>query len=94
MSWAADNQSFYEAAGKTLAEKPIFMRTVREERTPRQQQLYDRVGTKMTAPSAFGFALHSYDAVMLLTLAMKQANSTEGPRCARHLRTSRLPTTA
>ena len=26
-SWAADNITFYDAAGKTLAEKPIFMRT-------------------------------------------------------------------
>ena len=29
-SWAADNITFYDAAGKTLAEKPLFMRTVSE----------------------------------------------------------------
>ena len=37
MSWAADNQSFYEAAGKSLAERPLFMRTVTEDRTPRSR---------------------------------------------------------
>ncbi len=80
MTWAADNQSFYEAAGKTLAEKPIFMRTVTEERTPKQQKLYDRIAPKMTSASAFGFAAHSYDAVMVLASAIKQANSTEGSK--------------
>jgi len=79
-SWAADNQSFFEATGKTLAERPIFLRTITEQRTPKQQQLYERVSGKMTSPSAFGFAAHSYDAVMLLALAIKQANSTEGPK--------------
>jgi branched-chain amino acid transport system substrate-binding protein len=80
MTWAADNQSFYEAAGKSLAEKPIFMRTVTEERTPKQQKLYDRVAPKMASASAFGFAAHSYDAVMVLALAIKQANSTDGTK--------------
>src|SRR6516225_11221041 len=91
MSRAADNQSFYEAAGKTLAEKPIFMRTVTEQRTPKQQQLYDRVSGKMTSPSAFGFAAHSYDAVMLLALAIKQANSTEGPKIREALENLQTP---
>jgi branched-chain amino acid transport system substrate-binding protein len=80
MTWAADNQSFYEAAGKTFAEKPIFVRTVTEERTPKQQQLYDRIAPKMTSKSAFGFAAHSYDAVMVLTSAIKQVNSTDGSK--------------
>jgi branched-chain amino acid transport system substrate-binding protein len=80
MSWAADNQSFYEAAGKSLAERPIFKRTVTEDRSPRQQELYDRIAPKMTSPSAFGFAAHSYDAVMLLAAAIKQANTTDGDK--------------
>jgi branched-chain amino acid transport system substrate-binding protein len=80
MTWAADNQSFFEAAGKTLAEKPIFVRTVTEERTPKQQTLYDRVAPKMTSKSAFGFAAHSYDAVMVLASAIKQAGSTDGSK--------------
>ena len=91
MTWAADNQSFYEAAGKTLAEKPIFMRTVTEERSPKQQKLYDRIGSKMTSPSAFGFAAHSYDAVMLLALAIKQANSTDGSKIREALENLQTP---
>jgi branched-chain amino acid transport system substrate-binding protein len=77
-SWAADNITFYDAAGKTLAEKPIFMRTVAETRTPAQQKLFDRLGSKLKAPGSFSFALHGYDSVLILAEAMKQANSTEG----------------
>jgi branched-chain amino acid transport system substrate-binding protein len=77
-SWAADNVTFYDAAGKTLAEKPIFMRTVSENRTPAQQKLFDRVGSKLKAPSSFSFALHGYDSVLLAASAMKQAGGTDG----------------
>jgi branched-chain amino acid transport system substrate-binding protein len=77
-SWAADNITFYDAAGKALAEKPIFMRTVSETRTPAQQKLFDRIGSKLKAPGSFSFALHGYDSVQLLAQAMKQANSTDG----------------
>ncbi len=78
-SWAADNVTFYDAAGKTLAEKPLFMRTVSENRTPAQQKLFDRVGSKLKAPSSFSFALHGYDSVQLLGAAIKQAGTTDGP---------------
>jgi branched-chain amino acid transport system substrate-binding protein len=91
MTWAADNRSFYEAAGKTLAEKPIFMRTVTEERTPKQQKLYDRIAPKMTSASAFGFAAHSYDAVMVLASAIKQANSTDGSKIREALENLQTP---
>ena len=77
-SWAADNITFYDAAGKTLAEKPIFMRTVSESKTPAQQKLFDRIGSKLKAPGSFSFALHGYDSVLILTQAIKQANGTDG----------------
>lgn len=77
-SWAADNITFYDAAGKTLAEKPIFMRTVSETRTPAQQKLFDRIGSKLKAPGSFSFALHGYDSVLILAQAMKQANTADG----------------
>jgi branched-chain amino acid transport system substrate-binding protein len=77
-SWAADNITFYDAAGKTLAEKPLFMRTVSETRTPAQQRLFDRIGSKLKAPGSFSFALHGYDSVLLLTQAIKEANSVDG----------------
>lgn len=77
-SWAADNLSFLNAAGATLAEKPIFLRTVSEARTPRQQALFDRIRPKLDADSAFSFAVHAYDATMLSGMAMAQAGSTDG----------------
>ncbi len=78
-SWAADNVTFFDAAGKTLAEKPLFMRTVNENHTPAQKKLFDRIGAKLKGASAFSFALHGYDSVQLLAQAMRQAGSTEGP---------------
>ena len=77
-SWAADNITFYDAAGKALADKPIFMRTVSESRTPAQDKLYTRIGSKLKAPSSFSFALHGYDSVLIYAAAVKQANSTDG----------------
>ncbi|MFM0616320.1 ABC transporter substrate-binding protein [Paraburkholderia nemoris] len=77
-SWAADNITFYDAAGRTLAEKPVFLRTVSENRTPAQDKLFARVGSQLKAPSSFSFALHGYDSVLLLAQAIKQANSTDG----------------
>jgi len=77
-SWAADNITFFDAAGKSLAEKPLFMRTVSESRTPAQQKLFSRVGSKLKAPSAFSFALHGYDSVLLLAQAIREAGTTEG----------------
>lgn len=77
-SWAADNITFYDAAGKTLAEKPLFMRTVSETRTPTQQKLFDRIGSKLKAPSSFSFALHGYDSVLIYAEAVKQAKTADG----------------
>ena len=90
-SWAADNITFYDAAGKTLANKPIFMRTVSESKTPVQQKLYDRIGSKLKAPSSFSFALHGYDSIQLLAAAMKQANSTDGTALKNALEDLRTP---
>jgi branched-chain amino acid transport system substrate-binding protein len=91
MSWAADNVTFYDAAGKTLAEKPIFMRTISETKTPAQQKFYDRVGSKLKAPSSFSFALHGYDSVLLYAAAVKQANSTDGAAVRQALEDLKTP---
>jgi len=90
-SWAADNITFYDAAGKTLSEKPLFMRTVSEARTPSQQKLFERVGSKLKAPSSFSFALHGYDSVLLYAAAVKQANTTEGPAVRQALEELKAP---
>lgn len=77
-SWAADNLSFINASGPQLAEKPIFLRTVSEDRTPHQQAFFDRIRPRLDADSAFSFAVHGYDGTMLLARAMQQAGSTDG----------------
>jgi branched-chain amino acid transport system substrate-binding protein len=79
-SWAADNLSFINASGPALAEKPIFLRTVSEARTPFQQKFFDRIRAKIDADSAFSFAVHGYDATVLLAKAIQQAGSTDGPK--------------
>ncbi len=79
-SWASDNITFFDAAGKNLASKPIFMRTMVSPSTPAQKALYDRTVSKLAAPSAFPFVVHGYDAVLLVAEAIKQAGSTEGPK--------------
>ncbi|KAF3996465.1 ABC transporter substrate-binding protein [Glaciimonas immobilis] len=76
MSWGIQQPSFYEIAGST-AMRPIFLQTLTDERTPRQQKLFERIAPKMPT-SPFGIAGHAYDAVLLLAAAIKQANSTEG----------------
>lgn len=79
-SWAADNVTFFDAAGKTLAEKPVFMRTMVDPRTPQQKALFERTKAKLAAPSAFPFVIHGYDAVQLIAAAMRQAGSTDGEK--------------
>lgn len=79
-SWAADNASFFDTAGKTLAERPIFMRTITEDRTPDQQKLYDRLAPNLKSKSSFSFAAHCYDATLILAAAIKQANGTDGAK--------------
>lgn len=79
-SWAADNITFFDAAGKNLASKPIFMRTMVNPSTQAQKALYDRTVAKLAAPSAFPFVVHGYDAVLLVAEAIKQAGGTDGQK--------------
>lgn len=79
-SWAADNVTFYDAAGKTLSEKPLFMRTMVDPATPKQKELFERTKAKLAAPSAFPFVVHGYDAVQLVAAAIRQAGGTDGDK--------------
>ena len=76
----ADNITFFDAAGKTLAERALFLRPFLNPDTPAQKQLYERVKSKLAAPSAFLFAMQGYDSTQILAAAMKQAGSTDGPK--------------
>ncbi len=91
-SWAADNVTFYDAAGKANAEKPVFMRTMVDAATPKQKALFDRVKTKLAAPSAFPFTVHGYDAVQVLAAAMRQAGTaTDGSKIRAALEDLKAP---
>lgn len=79
-SWSADNITFFDAAGKNLAEKPIFMRTMLDPVTPKQKELFERTKAKLAAPSAFSFVVHGYDAVQLIAASIKQAGGTDGEK--------------
>jgi|SRR5450830_278883 len=79
-SWAADNITFFDAAGKNLASKPVFLRTMVNPSTPAQKKLYERTGSQLAAPSAFPFVVHGYDATLLVVAAIKQAGTTEGAK--------------
>jgi branched-chain amino acid transport system substrate-binding protein len=92
-SWAADQKAFFETAGRTLAERPLFMRTISQNMTAREQALFDRMKSKMgsSAASQFTFVAQGYDAVMLLTHAIKQANSTDGDKVREALENLQAP---
>ncbi|QDL38670.1 ABC transporter substrate-binding protein [Rhodoferax sediminis] len=79
-SAAADNITFFDAAGKTLASRAIFMRPIVNPDTPVQKKLFERLGAKLAAPSAFIFSIQGYDSTLLLAAAMQQAKSTDGPK--------------
>jgi branched-chain amino acid transport system substrate-binding protein len=90
-SWAADNITFFDAAGKTLASKPIFMRTIVNPTTPAQRKLYERTASKLAAPSAFPFVIHGYDATLIVAEAIKQAGTTDGTKVREALENLNAP---
>lgn len=90
-SWAADNVTFYDAAGKSLAEKPVFMRTMVDAQAPKQKALFERTKDKLAAPSAFPFVAHGYDATLLLAAAIQQAGTTDGAKMREALENLKAP---
>jgi branched-chain amino acid transport system substrate-binding protein len=79
-SHAADNVTFFDAAGKDLASRPIFVRPFVNPETDKQKEFFARLGSKLAAPSAFIFAMQGYDSTLLLAEAMRQAGSTDGTK--------------
>jgi branched-chain amino acid transport system substrate-binding protein len=79
-SHAADNVTFFDAAGKDLAGRPIFVRPFVNPETDKQKEFFARLGSKLAAPSAFIFAMQGYDSTLLLAEAMRQAGSTDGSK--------------
>ncbi|HSW16737.1 MAG TPA: ABC transporter substrate-binding protein [Ramlibacter sp.] len=90
-SQAADNVTFFDAAGKTLAARAIFLRPFINPDTAAQKKLYERVSSQLAAPSAFVFAMQGHDSTQLLAAAMKQAGSTDGPKVRDALESLQAP---
>lgn len=90
-SQAADNVTFYDAAGKTLAERAIFLRPFITPDTPAQKKLLERVQSQLAAPSAYVFAMQGYDSTLLLAAAMRQAGSTDGVKMREALENLQQP---
>lgn len=90
-SQAADNVTFFDAAGKALASRAIFLRPLIAADTPAQKKLLERVQSQLAAPSAYVFAIQGYDSTLLLAAAMRQANSTEGAKIREALENLQQP---
>jgi branched-chain amino acid transport system substrate-binding protein len=90
-SQAADNVTFHDAAGKTLAERAIFLRPFITPETAAQKKLLERVQPQLAAPSAYVFAMQGYDSTLLLAAAMRQANSTDGAKMREALENLQQP---
>jgi branched-chain amino acid transport system substrate-binding protein len=71
-------------AGKSLADKPVFLRTMADPSTPKQKKLYDRIGSKFAAPSAFPFAVHGYDATLLVAQQYAKQVVQMVRKCEKH----------
>jgi branched-chain amino acid transport system substrate-binding protein len=81
-NWVADQKQVADAAGQANIERPILMRTrVGGEMTPDMAKLFNRIkGKTSLGEPPISQASHSYDALMLLVAAIKQANSTDGEK--------------
>ena len=79
-SWAADNVTFYDAAGQDAGRESRCSCARSARRARRRSRSSSTASARSSkAPSSFSFALHGYDSVLLLAAAIKQANSTDGP---------------
>ncbi|QDL38631.1 ABC transporter substrate-binding protein [Rhodoferax sediminis] len=90
-SAAADNITFFDAAGETLAAKAIFLRPFINPDTPAQKKLYERVKPKLAAPSAFIYTMQGYDSTLLLAAAIRQAGAADGPKVREALENLQAP---
>lgn len=77
-AFVADQQPFVDTAGPGLVDKLVFQRTrAGGDMPPGMTKLYDRIKTKVKGSPVIAQASHSYDAMMLLAQAMRQAQSAE-----------------
>lgn len=84
-SWANVNTPMIQLAGAKLGEKLIFTASTTETSTPKAGKLNADLLKKHPKMTAFVTAAQSYDAVMLLATAIRQAGSTDGAKIQKAL---------
>jgi len=81
-TWGNMSTPLLNIAGKKLAEHIIFATSTAEDSNARAVDLAKRVRERYPQLPTFVAAAQSYDAVMLLATAIKQAKGTEGEKLA------------
>lgn len=81
-AWGNLSSLFPKMTGPKLAEHLIMAASTTEDTNEKTKALGERVRKNFPTLTTFPCAAQSYDSVMLLAAAMKQANSTDGPKVA------------
>ena len=81
-TWGNLSSLLPKMAGEKLSEHLILAASTTEDTNARTKALGERVRKNFPTLTTFPCAAQSYDSVMLLAAAMKQANSTDGPKVA------------
>jgi branched-chain amino acid transport system substrate-binding protein len=81
-TWGNLSSLLPRIAGNKLAEHLILAASTTEDSNAKTKSLGERVRKNFPTLTTFPCAAQSYDAVMLIAAAMKQANSTDGEKVA------------
>ncbi len=81
-AWGNLSSLFPKMTGPKLSEHLIMAASTTEDTNAKTRALGERVRKNFPTLTTFPCAAQSYDSVMLLAAAMKQANSTDGPKVA------------
>jgi len=81
-AWGNLSSLFPKMTGAKLSEHLIMAASTTEDTNAKTKALGQRVRKNFPTLTTFPCAAQSYDSVMLLAAAMKQANSTDGPKVA------------
>jgi branched-chain amino acid transport system substrate-binding protein len=81
-TWGNLSSLFPKMTGPKLSEHLIMAASTTEDTSERTKALGERIRKNLPNLTCFPCAAQTYDAVMLLAAAMKQANSTDGEKVA------------
>ncbi len=81
-TWGNLSSLFPKMTGAKLSEHLIMAASTTEDTSDKTKALGERVRKNFAALTCFPCAAQAYDSVMLLSAAMKQANSTDGEKVA------------